>query len=278
MSVLLVKTSAELTALEETATAGDTYFNSDTKNIRVWDGSGWRGYASDGIPFAKGSTSADFDGVDDYVSVADADNLSFGDGSSDSPFSLAAWVKAEASGARILCKSFETNVEYAFTIGGNDIPGLSLYDGNTDNRIQSNHASELNPALNQWYHLVATYDGSGSASGINHYLNGSAVSTTTSSPGTYVAMHNTSAPLDIGRFNANFSGTNYESFTNGQLDDVAVIAKELSAPEVSAIYSKNMYPTELVSLWRFEEDANDSKGSNNGIGNGGVLLNAAVRT
>ena len=29
MSVLLVKTSAELTALEETATAGDTYFNSD---------------------------------------------------------------------------------------------------------------------------------------------------------------------------------------------------------------------------------------------------------
>ena len=257
-----------------TAVTGRIAFETDTKNVIVYDGTNWRGYASDGIPFAKGSTSADFDGTDDYISIADADNLSFGDGSSDSPFSLAAWLKADGSGTRILCKCFETNLEYAFTIGGNNIPGLSLYDGNTDNRIQVNHASALNPALNTWYHLAATYDGSGSVSGINHYLNGNPVSVTTTSLGTYVAMHNTSAPLDIGRFNATFSGTNYESFTNGHLDDVAVIGKELSASEVSAIYSSNSYPTELVSLWRFEGNANDSRGSNNGTGQNGVVLNS----
>jgi len=71
-----------------------------------------------------------------------------------------------------------------------------------------------------------TYDGSGSFTNGKIYLNGSAVSTTTASAGSYTAMHNTSTPLDIGRFDVTISGTNYESFTNGHLDDVAVIAKE----------------------------------------------------
>lgn len=34
-----------------------------------------------------------FDGVDDCVEVPDSDSLSFGDGSTDSPFSIEAWVK-----------------------------------------------------------------------------------------------------------------------------------------------------------------------------------------
>ena len=278
MSTLQTTTSSS----RPSAQAGDTYFETDTKNIIVYDGSNWRGYVSDGIPFGKGSTSADFDGVDDYISVADADNLSFGDGSNDSPFSLAAWVKQDAAGCRILCKTFENDLEYAFTVGGNNIVGLSLYDGDYNNRIQANHQNALNPGLNKWYHVAATYDGSGSVSGITNYLDGNLVSSTAVSFGSYTAMHNTSTPLDIGRLNLTISGTNYESFTNGQFDDVAVIAKELTADEVTAIYNSNSYPLELVSLWRFEGNANDSFGSNNGTNNGTnngpTDLNAAARS
>ena len=255
------------------ANAGDAYFETDTNNYIIYDGAYWRGYTSDGIPFAKGSTSADFDGVDDYISVADADNLSFGDGLSDSPFSLSAWVKSDTSGGtRILCKGLGVDQEYAFTVSGGGVPGLTLYDSNYDNRIQINSSTNLTSGV--WQHWAVTYDGSGSFSNGKIYLNGSAVSTTTASAGSYTAMHNTSTLLNIGRLNVTISGTNYQSFANGHLDDVAVIAKKLSDAEVSAIYNNNLYPTELVSLWRFEGDANDSKGSNNGTSQNGVALSS----
>ena len=273
MSTFEVKTQTEIDALSlDTSAKGRAYFNDTNGSIVAWDGSNWRAYASDGIPFAKGSTSADFDGVDDYISIADADNLSFGDGSSDSPFSLSAWVKSDTSGGtRILVKGEGVPQEYAFTVSGGGVPGLSLYDANYDNRIQINSSTNFTAGV--WQHWAVTYDGSGSFSNGKIYLNGSAVSTTTASAGSYTAMHNTSAPLDIGRYNVTVSGTNHESFTNGHLDDVAVIAKELSASEVSAIYNSNLYPTELVSLWRFEGDANDSKGSNDGTNNGTTDVN-----
>ena len=37
----------------------------------------------------------DFDGVSDYVEIADSDDLSFGDGTNDSPFSMSAWINVE---------------------------------------------------------------------------------------------------------------------------------------------------------------------------------------
>jgi hypothetical protein len=252
---------------------GDVLFETDTKNVILWDGTNWRGYGNDLIAFAKGSTSADLDGTDDYVSVPDADNLSFGNGSSDSPFTLALWLNSDTSGSlKMIAKGQGVPQEYAFGAGSAGTPNLTLYDGDVNKRIQITSQTALTQGT--WQHWAVTYDGSGSHSNSKIYLNGNPVSTTTASSGVYVAMNNTSTPLDIGYHNITVSGTTYETFTNGHLDDVAVIAKELSASEVSAIYSSNSYPTELVSLWRFEGNANDSKGSNNGTGQNGVVLNS----
>jgi len=252
---------------------GDVLFETDTKNVILWDGTNWRGYGNDLIAFAKGSTSADLDGTDDYVSVPDADNLSFGNGSSDSPFTLTAWLKSNTSGSlKMIAKGQGVPQEYAFGAGSAGTPNLTLYDGDVNKRIQITSQTALTQGT--WQHWAVTYDGSGSHSNSKIYLNGNPVSTTTASSGVYVAMNNTSTPLDIGYHNITVSGTTYETFTNGHLDDVAVIAKELSASEVSAIYNSNLYPTELVSLWRFEGNANDSQGSNNGTGQNGVVLNS----
>ena len=250
--------------------AGDAYFETDTKNYIIYDGANWRGYVSDGIPFGKGSTSADFDGVDDYISVADSDSLSFGDGSSDSAFSLAAWVKLDSlSNIRIVTKATGSNQEYSFTANSAGNFGCALYDAIYDNRL-SFISSGSSVSTGVWTHVTFTYDGSANTSGGAVYINGNLVTTSGSVTGSYTAMHNTSASFNIGYWN----GSTWDQYLNGHLDDVAVIAKELTADEVTAIYNSNSYPLELVSLWRFEGNANDSKGSNNGTGNGGVVLNS----
>jgi len=249
--------------------SGLCIFRSDTNNIEVSDGSDWIGYSNDGIAYDKGSTCADFDGVDDYIEIADADNLSFGNGTSDSPFSLALWLKSDTAGnVRMIVKADGTPQEYAFTAGSAGTPNLNLCDGTISNRIQIASQTALTQGI--WQHWAVTYDGSGSHANSKIYLNGNAVSTTTSSSGSYVAMENTSAPVFIGKHEVTS-----ESFTNGKMDDVAIFSKALSASEVSAIYNSNIYPKDdIVSFWRFEGNANDSKGSNDGTGNGGAVLNS----
>lgn len=272
MSTLTSYTNA--TRPSASSNSGLCIFRSDTNNIEVSDGTDWLAYQNDGVSFNKGSTCADLDGVDDYISVADADNLSFGNSTSDSPFTLALWLNSDTSGnVRMITKGVGTPQEYAFTAGSAGTPGLNLYDNDVTSRIQITSDTALTQGT--WQHWAVTYDGSGSHTNSKIYLNGSAVSTTTSSSGSYSAMHNTSTPVTIGRHSITVSGTTYETFTNGKMDDVAILSKALSASEVSAIYNSNIYPEDdLVSFWRFEGNANDSKGSNDGTGNGGAVLNS----
>ncbi len=249
---------------------GDVLFETDTKNVIIWDGTNWRGYASDGIPFGKGSTSADFGGPNEYVSIADADSLSFGNGSSDSPFSITAWIKPDAStgGFRIVSKSDASNAEYLFSTDGSGNLRVWICDSTFSNAIGQKSTGGL--TADTWQHVAMTYSGSGASSGIKLYINNSAVSLTNSSAGSYTAMENHSMAVDIGRF-VSSGGTSY---ADGYMDDVAIIGKELSAGEVSSIYNSNIYPTETVSLYRFEGNANDSVGSNNGTGQNSVVLNS----
>jgi hypothetical protein len=249
---------------------GDAYFETDTNNYIIYDGASWRGYASDGIPFAKGSTSADFDGTDDYISVADADNLSFGDGSSDSPFSITAWIKPDTSvgGFRIVSKSDASNAEYVFSTDGSGNLRVWICDSTFSNAIGQKTTGGL--TADTWQHVAMTYSGSGASSGIKLYINNAAASLTDSSSGSYTAMENHSMAVDIGRLVLS-GGTSY---ADGHMDDVAIIDKELSTTELSSIYNSNIYPVETVSLYRFEGNANDSVGSNNGTGQNSVVLNS----
>lgn len=249
---------------------GEMYFETDTKNFIIYDGTNWRGYVSDGIPFGRGSTSAEFDGVDDYISVADADSLSFGDGSSDSPFSITAWIKPDSStgGFRIVSKSDASNAEYVFATDGSGNLRVWICDSTFSNYIGQRSTGGL--TADTWQHVAMTYSGSRTSSGIKLYINNSAVDLTENLSGSYTAMENLSIDVDIGRLVLS-GGTSY---TDGHMDDVAIIGKELSTTELSSIYNSNHYPVETVSLYRFEGNANDSIGSNNGTSQNSVVLNS----
>ena len=52
-------------------TDGDVLFETDTKNVIIWDGSNWRGYQNDGTSGWSGTNaySMNFDGTDDRLSL-----------------------------------------------------------------------------------------------------------------------------------------------------------------------------------------------------------------
>lgn len=268
MSTLQTTTSSTKDSLSPLV--GETYFETDTKNIIVYDGSDWRGYASDGIPFAKGTQSADFGGTNEYVSIADSDSLSFGNGSFDSAFSITAWIKPDTStsGFRIVSKSDASNAEYVFSVDGSGNLRMWICDSTFNNSISQRSTGGL--TADTWQHVAMTYSGSEASSGIKLYINNSAVGLTDTSSGSYTAMENFSMDVDIGRLV--LSGG--PSYAAGNMDDVAIIGKELSTTELSSIYNSNHYPVETVSLYRFEGNANDSVGSNNGTGQNSVVLNS----
>ena len=81
------------------------------------------------------------------------------------------------------------------------------------------------------YHVVMTYDGSQNISGLKIFVNGSNVSGTTPfTTGTFASTLVTTAPFQIsGRGGAN-------NLLKGNIDDVAVFSKALSASEVNELY------------------------------------------
>ena len=75
----------------------------------------------------------EFDGVDDYITIDDAPELSFGNGSSDSPFSLSAWINQDNDTENtIMYKGIATfgaggYLEWWFEVWWGDV-GLLIYD------------------------------------------------------------------------------------------------------------------------------------------------------
>ena len=199
--------------------------------------------------------SVNFDGIDDYMSVPDSNDLSFGNASTDSAFSISAWIKNDSIGAtqRIVTKASSTSsIEYMFTINGSNQLGLYLYDGSSGNRIGATTNIALSSGV--WYHVVATYDGNGANTGINLYVDTNTGTRSLDSAGSYVAMHNTSDPVRVGSLS-------YASqYFDGKIDSLAIFNYELSAANVSTIYNggevSDISSLSPVAHWRMGD--NDS--------------------
>ena len=218
--------------------------------------------------------SVDFDGVDDYAAIADANDLSFGNGSTDSAFSISAWVKmGDATRFRVIAKSNSDNDgEYIFVVNGADNLFTYLMDGGNSNRIGAYTTSTVTAYEGLWTHIAMTYDGGGLWSGIKLYINGVSQTVTSDNAGSYTAMHNTNAVVSVGRLQWNSN-----SFANGKIDEVAIIPSELSAAQVTAIYNSGE-PADLTSysptVWtRFEEGTGTSITDSSGNGHTATLTN-----
>ncbi len=181
-------------------------------------------------------------GTSSKVDVADAAELSFGDGSTDSPFSISMYVyfnsltdgmvfdkRTVGGGAR----------EYSgWWDSGPNMLVFRLFDQSTGGYIQYKHA--WTPSTATWYHLTFTYSGSGISSGMVIYLDGLAVGSPTSS-GSYTAMENGTGSLVIGK---QASGTTFS--VDGYIDGFGLWSKELTSDEVTSIYDTQNGGTEIL--------------------------------
>lgn len=195
------------------------------------------------ITGGKQSNALTLDGINDCTLIADHDSLSFGDASTDSAFSISAiCYMNNATTFRIMTKLNDFTagtIEYTFATDSGDKLIALLFDNTSTNRISVESNTNLTAYEGQWIQVGMSYDGSGTVAGIKLYLNGQALATTNTSQGTYVAMHNTATPVRIGC--TDVSGTGFDLYANGKIDELAVWSKELSAANFLTLYNDGKF-------------------------------------
>lgn len=228
MSTLLTTTSS---TRPSSPSAGDTYFETDTKTVIVWDGSNWYGYEYDDTTAFTNRYKLNFDGNGDYANTTyyqgstTAISYSFWTKSSDTTSSMA-WLGAFSSagsgqggGLNIITPN-STKAFYALVSDG-----TSTY---TNNNIGGTNAS-LAIRDGDWHHLVFSINGTAIKIWIDGGSGGSPTHTDTS---TVSYVGNAIHPTVFGRL-----GSYASYYLNGSLDEVAIFEYELSATQVSNIYN-----------------------------------------
>jgi len=174
-----------------------------------------------------------FDGVNDYVSIPDDDNLSF----VDSPFSIEAFVKlTDATSANIVSKGTGPSGtrEYILSTDTADKLIFVLFNpgsatGNYIGRIYNTSLQD-----GKWYHIVGTSDGTTSASGIKLYVQAINVDGTNFNSGTFTGMNNLNVPLHFGYY----AYTNV--FSKVQSAYIRLFNRALTQAEVTKLYGNGL--------------------------------------
>ena len=182
-----------------------------------------------------------FDGVNDYVKINDTANLTFGNGTTDTPFSVSSWIYMKNSDAfRLISKAQNVSgkAEWAAgTSGSTDDYFLGVYSGGGSSpNLQFTAGAPLNDQ-NKWIHITYVYDGKGLTSSGKIYRNGVYITTTgTATGGSYVAMTNTTALGTIGLVWLDSSAPT-RGYANGAADDIRVYNRALSPQEIQKLYN-----------------------------------------
>jgi len=218
------------------------------------------------------TNSLNFDGSSSYVdfgSPVPIDTLS-------GPVSIEAWIYSTAWGFNsaqntILCTHGWTSGEQGMVLraGGNGELSFN-FAGLDSNSVPTSWVEVISPTnsiqLNTWTHVAGTFSGTE----LKVFVNGNEVAST-SFTGSIVQS---SYGANIGRLaDANqFPGR----FFSGNIDEVRVWNRDLSAAELSASASKHIDPTSAVGLvgyWRLNEGLGTAISDLGSGGNNGSNLN-----
>lgn len=261
-----------------TAVAGKAYFETSTNKFIVYNGSSWVEFDSDGTgsaPPFENRWAASFDGSNDYLDLGSTNFIS-----RTNPFSVSAWFKLDSwnnsyPGICVL----KTGNTAGFVIGlssGSVYKGVWIGEVPTNvttgfKGFSTNNATLATTITSGWHHLVLTFDGVDPQA---------SSSTTLYIDGTEYAIN---YAVGIGANpNVNRVGTTGTYDLNGLIDEFAIFNAELSASDVTAMYSgtaPNGKPTDLtlassydtdrtsnlLGYWRMGDHSNDSASANGSI-------------
>ena len=178
----------------------------------------------------KGTALA-LNGTSDFLTAPDATDLSFGDGSTDVPFSVV--VLANVTDTAAARGFVAKNNEYAFNLSTTDVLTMSLVDASAA-AVPSRAADVATTRQGTWAVYGGTYSkatgGATAANDITLYENGAVVASTATNAGAYVAMEDGASVPTLAALNGGAS-----SWMPGRLAFVLVAQKNMSAADHAAI-------------------------------------------
>lgn len=171
--------------------------------------------------------------IPDYIDLGISPSLKI----TGKEITISTWINITGSGfnsGRIVLGG-RVNQEYTLVYESGKIlwrPTLTLTGGGISSfGHPSAIFSNLTLNFNNWYHVVASYDGNFSKIYINGIVNNSSVSLT----GLDLAIDNNTALIG-GETNAHSSGGN--SSFQGNIDDIRIYSRALNQSEISALYTE----------------------------------------
>ena len=174
--------------------------------------------------FGNANSAYSFDGVDDWINVANSTSLQLFD------ITVSVWVNTIADGVvngvinqNKHGSSTEEDGNWRLLITDENAIRFDVYYPNSTNATHST-ASGVYTSGN-WSHIVATNDGIT----IRIYLNGATVLETTQN----VRSGPVTDPIEIGRFRHNDVPSHYSP---GDIDDIRIYNRALTASEIQALY------------------------------------------
>ncbi len=240
--------------------AGDAYFETDTNNYIIYDGSNWRGYISDGETLGANGYSLDLDGTDDRVELGNISTLN-----NATAFSITFWVKLSSS-APLPSYFYQSGSDTFYnTIGFWQSSNLDFMVGTGSNYALTRYNGNIRD--DQWHHLAGVYNGSTLVT----YIDG--VAPTQTNEGVTIP----SSTLSTAGNNPHIgSKTDDSASLPGKMDDFSIFNAALTADEVLNIRNSRLYPqSKLIHQYQFENNYNDSKGSLNGTAQGNPTFDSS---
>ena len=230
-------------------TDGDVLFETDTKNVIIWDGTNWRGYANDGISFNFGSSnthSGVFDGAGDYFDIGTVSELN-----SSSDFSFACYFNLDGTASETL---FGAGADFSNRVWGMVINSTTIRIG-VGGAVDDFTVSTLSTGT--WYHIAYSLSGTTCTIYLDKTSQGSAT--------TNALTSTTFSNFRVGGLpTTGFGGLNP---LDGFMDEIAIFDYALSGSQVANIYDNKVYvgPT---AMYRLDNDVTDETGNYNGTNNG----------
>ena len=219
-------TTADASGNSNTGTLNIGATGTQTTNAQAWS-NGANG---------KHGQALNFDGTDDYVSVADNDNFYFGS----SDFTIETWIKIQGGTAAGIYAQGDVYSSFAIILNKSGSVWSMIYTGSTAGTAWDVSSGWVATSIaeGQWHHIAVTRNGSE----WKGYVDGQNISTISSS----VSLFNSTQDPYIGLYHG--AGSDYRYF-NGLIDEVRISNTARTGPQILNYYNEsNPYPKGATTL------------------------------
>jgi len=260
---------------------GDTYPTLTDNSVNSNDGTMTNMEVMDIVgdaptPFSKWSMLT---GLDSYVGTCYANIGNVLNFDHNEPFSISLWFKTNGAFISYILSKWSQTTRTGYAIYYGPTGQLTIFfESSASNGIQLRTANGFGDG--KWHHMVMTYNGNGSSSGFDVYVDNVPEVLTVIKSTLLGNTTITTANLQIG------ARDNGLDRFNGVVDEVAVYDTDLSAGDVNSIYN-NGEPnnlallssySDLVGWWRCGDgDVYPTLTDNSTNSNDGTMINAVRR-